>query len=76
MILGGGLEVRRFAAANLYQQGYAPEVLVANVKPGPREYSRRDWWRHEERLISFQNEVIKFGYYHIKYRVVLSHHGH
>ena len=167
VVLGGGLETRPFAAAKLYQQGYAPKVLVANVKPGPAErlgvvpshtelnrqallklgvplkaiitfgtdvssfyeeslalrdwvrqneakdllvpmdlfsarrarwllsrvlsasgaqaaviaadpaeYTRGDWWQHEEGLISFQNEVIKFGYYHVKYRVVLSHYGH
>ena len=167
VVLGGGLEVRPFAAANLYQQGYAPKVLVANVKPGPAErleivpshtdlnrqallklgvpleaiitfgidvssfyeeslalrdwvrqseakdllvpmdlfsarrarwllsrvlsasgaqaaviavdppeYTRGDWWRHEEGLISFQNEVIKFGYYLVKYREILLHNGH
>jgi hypothetical protein len=167
VVKDGGLEVRPFAAAHLYQQGYAPKVLVANVKPGPSErlgiapshtdlsrqallklgvpleaivvfgtdvsslyeeglalrdwarqseakdvlvpmdlfsarrarwllsrvlsesgaqaaaiavdppeYTRGDWWRHEEGLISFQNEVIKCGYYHVKYRAVLSHDGH
>ena len=166
VVMGGGLETRPFAAATLFRKGYAPKVLVANVKPGPAEklgvvpshtdlnrqallklgvpleaiitfgtdvtssyeeslalrdwvrqneakdllvpmdlfssrrarwllsrvlsasgaqaaviavdspeYTRGDWWRHEAGLISFQNEVIKFGYYHIKYREVLSHYG-
>lgn len=29
VVLGGGLDVRPFAAAELYKQGYAPQVLVA-----------------------------------------------
>jgi uncharacterized SAM-binding protein YcdF (DUF218 family) len=159
VVLGGGLETRPFAAANLYHQGYAAKVLVANVKPGPAErlgvvpshtefnrqvllkrgvpleaiitfgvdvssfyeesvalrewsrqnnakymlipmdifstrrarwllsrvlsasgteavviavdppeYTRMNWWQGEEGLVNFQNEVIKSGYYQIKYR--------
>jgi uncharacterized SAM-binding protein YcdF (DUF218 family) len=33
----------------------------------PDEYGVDDWWQHEEGLISFQNEVIKYIYYRIKY---------
>jgi uncharacterized SAM-binding protein YcdF (DUF218 family) len=33
----------------------------------PEEYSVNDWWRHEEGLIAFQNEVIKFGFYLLRY---------
>jgi uncharacterized SAM-binding protein YcdF (DUF218 family) len=31
------------------------------------EYTRADWWRHEQGLIAFQNEVIKYIYYRFKY---------
>jgi uncharacterized SAM-binding protein YcdF (DUF218 family) len=33
----------------------------------PPEYDVRDWWRHEQGLIDFQNEVIKYLYYRLKY---------
>lgn len=54
----------------------ASGALAAVIAVDPPEYTCADWWRHEEGLISFLNEVIKFAYYHIKYWVVLSHHGH
>jgi uncharacterized SAM-binding protein YcdF (DUF218 family) len=31
------------------------------------EYSRRDWWCREQGLIAFQNEVVKYVYYRLKY---------
>ena len=33
----------------------------------PLEYDVDDWWQHEEGLIDFQNEVIKYVYYRLKY---------
>jgi len=33
----------------------------------PKEYSITNWWRREQGLIAFQNEVIKSVYYQIKY---------
>ena len=33
----------------------------------PFEYDVDDWWQHEEGLIDFQNEVIKYVYYRLKY---------
>ena len=33
----------------------------------PPEYTRADWWRSEQGLITFQNEVLKYVYYRIKY---------
>lgn len=32
-----------------------------------REYTEADWWRHEQGLIAFQDEVIKSAYYHLRY---------
>jgi hypothetical protein len=34
--------------------------------PG-HEYSRDDWWQHEQGVIAFQNEVLKYAYYRLKY---------
>jgi uncharacterized SAM-binding protein YcdF (DUF218 family) len=33
----------------------------------PLEYDIDDWWQHEEGIIDFQNEVIKYVYYRLKY---------
>ncbi|MGP0094489.1 MAG: YdcF family protein [Xanthobacteraceae bacterium] len=40
-------------------------VIVRAVTP--QDYSIDDWWKHENGLINFQNEVIKFIYYRIRY---------
>lgn len=45
--------------------GLNVQVIVA-VAP-QRQYTAADWWRHEEGLIAFQNEVIKYAYYRVKY---------
>jgi len=31
------------------------------------EFGRDDWWRHEGGVVAFQNEVLKYLYYRIKY---------
>ena len=33
----------------------------------PPNFTAADWWRHEEGLIAFQNEFIKYWYYRIRY---------
>jgi uncharacterized SAM-binding protein YcdF (DUF218 family) len=33
----------------------------------PPEYSRDEWWRSDQGLVTFQNEVIKYVYYRFKY---------
>jgi uncharacterized SAM-binding protein YcdF (DUF218 family) len=158
VVLGGGLETRPFAAADLYKKGMARRILISAVKPGPAEkldivpshialnravllklgvppeaivsfgtdvsstyeearalaewanrdgiksiivpteifssrrvrwilvkelsgldvgievqapapldYDLDNWWRHEAGVIGFQNEVIKYLYYRVKY---------
>jgi uncharacterized SAM-binding protein YcdF (DUF218 family) len=158
VVLGGGLDVRPFAAASLYERGFAALILVSNPKESsaevqdavpadselnrevllklgvpassimlfgsglsntyeetralvawakstgaksviiptdffatrrlrwilgrefdgsgirvsvqavsPRRYSVNDWWLHEEGLITFRNEVLKYLYYRFKY---------
>jgi uncharacterized SAM-binding protein YcdF (DUF218 family) len=41
------------------------KVLVTAVPQ--LEYTPADWWFHEEGLIAFQNEVIKYLFYRFKY---------
>jgi uncharacterized SAM-binding protein YcdF (DUF218 family) len=38
VVLGGGLETRPFAAADLYRRGLVREVLVSNVVPEPTDF--------------------------------------
>ena len=35
VVLGGGLETRPFEAARLYHEGFAPKILLMNVKLSP-----------------------------------------
>jgi uncharacterized SAM-binding protein YcdF (DUF218 family) len=41
------------------------KIYVAGVDPV--RYNLDDWWRNEEGLVQFQNEIIKSIYYRVKY---------
>ena len=41
------------------------QVMVQAVPV--REYKTEDWWRHEQGIVAFQNEVLKHLYYRLKY---------
>jgi uncharacterized SAM-binding protein YcdF (DUF218 family) len=43
------------------------DVSIRVVALDPPTYRRDDWWRREEGLIDFQNEVIKSLYYRMMY---------
>jgi uncharacterized SAM-binding protein YcdF (DUF218 family) len=43
------------------------KVQIHVVAIDPLRYKTGDWWRHEEGVIAFQNEVAKFAYYLVKY---------
>jgi hypothetical protein len=30
-------------------------------------YTVDEWWKHEEGLVDFQNEVVKYGFYRLHY---------
>lgn len=40
-------------------------VLVPAIDP--LDYKRDDWWQSEAGVIAFQNEVVKYVYYRVKY---------
>ncbi len=46
--------------------GTAVRIEVASFDP-PNEYSRAEWWKTEAGLVTFQNEVLKYLYYRLKY---------
>jgi uncharacterized SAM-binding protein YcdF (DUF218 family) len=45
--------------------GDAIAISVPALDPG--EYREDDWWKHESGLITFQNEILKYFYYRIRY---------
>jgi len=42
-------------------------IQVSMAAVSNREFTRKDWWQHEEGLITFQNEILKYAYYRLKY---------
>ena len=40
--------------------------VSVDAVPG-REYAANNWWRKENGIVAFQNEVLKFAYYKLKY---------
>jgi uncharacterized SAM-binding protein YcdF (DUF218 family) len=46
---------------------FGEDVAIRVVALDPELYKRDDWWQHEEGIISFQNEVLKYLYYRIRY---------
>jgi uncharacterized SAM-binding protein YcdF (DUF218 family) len=43
------------------------KTAIHVVPVNPVRYRTDDWWRHEEGVIAFQNEVVKYAYYRIEY---------
>lgn len=41
------------------------QVIVNAAEP--RDYTAADWWRRENGIVAFQNEILKYAYYRIKY---------
>jgi uncharacterized SAM-binding protein YcdF (DUF218 family) len=46
--------------------GTAVQIEVPSFDP-PRNYTRAKWWKNEQGVITFQNEVLKYLYYRLKY---------
>jgi uncharacterized SAM-binding protein YcdF (DUF218 family) len=52
----------------LYRKELKSTGIKVSVDAVPvREYTARDWWRSEQGVVAFQNEVLKFAYYRLKY---------
>jgi uncharacterized SAM-binding protein YcdF (DUF218 family) len=43
------------------------KTAIHVVPVNPTRYRVKDWWRHEEGVIAFQNEVLKYVYYRFEY---------
>jgi hypothetical protein len=46
---------------------FGEDVAIHVVALDPVLYKRDDWWHHEEGVVGFQNEVLKYFYYRIRY---------
>lgn len=46
---------------------FGSEFVVRVVALNPPEYRRDDWWRHEDGVVAFGGEIIKYLYYRIVY---------
>jgi hypothetical protein len=53
----------RWTLHRVFSGGFAIRVPALD----PPEYRGEDWWRYENGLIRFQNEIIKYLYYRLKY---------
>lgn len=52
----------------LYGKEFKGTGIQVEIEAVPvRQYAARDWWHHEEGVIAFQNEVLKYAYYRLKY---------
>ena len=45
--------------------GTTVSIEVPSIEPP--DYTRRDWWKTEHGVVAFQNEVLKYIYYRLKY---------
>ena len=52
----------------LFGKQLGPSGIQVEVEAVPaREYTAADWWQHEQGVVAFQNEVLKWAYYRLKY---------
>jgi uncharacterized SAM-binding protein YcdF (DUF218 family) len=51
----------------MLHRAFADGATVRVTALDPPDYRRDDWWKHEGGLIGFQNEVMKYAYYRMKY---------
>ena len=46
---------------------FANDVVIRVPALDRPAYQRDDWWQHEEGIVDFQNEIIKYLFYRIRY---------
>ena len=51
----------------MLHRAFGDSVRIMVPTLDPPEYPRDQWWRHEQGLIAFQNELLKYIYYRLKY---------
>ena len=52
----------------LFRKELRPAGIQVEVDAVPvREYTAADWWQHDQGMVAFQNEILKYAYYRVKY---------
>jgi len=52
----------------LFRKVLGPAGIRVQIEAVPlREYGTDDWWQHEQGIVAFQNEILKYAYYRLKY---------
>jgi uncharacterized SAM-binding protein YcdF (DUF218 family) len=52
----------------LYHKELKATGVQVEIEAVPvHQYAVSDWWQHEDGVIAFQNEVLKYAYYRLKY---------
>jgi uncharacterized SAM-binding protein YcdF (DUF218 family) len=46
---------------------FGEDVAIHVVALEPQLYPRCDWWQHEDGVVTFQNEILKYVYYRVRY---------
>ena len=55
-------------AAWVFRKELGPAGIRVEMDAVPvREYTLNNWWQHEQGVVAFQNELLKYAYYRIKY---------
>jgi uncharacterized SAM-binding protein YcdF (DUF218 family) len=52
----------------VFRKQFAPLGVRVEVEAVPvREYAATNWWQHDDGVVAFQNELLKYAYYRVKY---------
>ena len=51
----------------MLHHAFSEDVTIHVVSLDPSIFHRDDWWQHEEGVVSFQNEIIKYLFYRVMY---------
>ena len=52
----------------IFRREFAGQPIRIEVASfDPPQYTRADWWTNERGIVEFQNEILKFIYYRLKY---------
>lgn len=52
----------------LFRKELGPAGIQVEVDAVPvREYTTTNWWQHDDGIVAFENEILKYAYYRLKY---------
>src|SRR5262249_34423551 len=51
----------------MLHRAFDDNVQIQVAALDPPDFGRANWWQHNEGIIDFQNEILKYFYYRVKY---------